>query len=586
MLHAVAIWIALAIFGAGLAYKASAWFRLGLEPAGAGLSPLTRFGAALRGTLSTIFSAKVFALLGSFVLDVLVQRKILRQSVARWLAHVAIFSAFGLLLLMHALGSVLTIRFFPGYASTLNPFLFLRDLLGAVLLGGLAIATVRRYFLAVPRRRTRASDSWAIAIIVVILASGVLLEGLKITSYSEFRRMAQEYGAPADEAPLAAWWGTAMGTVVPGARPTPELVARGRELHEQGCAGCHSAPQAGFLGVATATVLRPAAPALDAAGAVALLWAIHFYACLIGLAYLPFSKLFHVFATPLSLMTNAVVVRGSSLPANVATKQMLELDACTHCCSCSAHCSVAMAADVAGNETILPSERISALKALASGRALAPEWLRSLQEGVCICTSCERCTVTCPSGIDLLGLWLSVKETLLARGEPAYPLLSPLSLRRALMKEQLGPTAYREPVARSLRAIAAQVGFAQQSDRAVALRPGEDRLWTALQGSVQAGTVASCFGCKSCSTACPVVRSHPDPAQALGLLPHQIMYAARLRLWGLALGCNMLWDCLGCYECQEHCPQGVGTTDIMYELKNVAIARATVGKRLETGVAT
>jgi heterodisulfide reductase subunit C len=83
-----------------------------------------------------------------------------------------------------------------------------------------------------------------------------------------------------------------------------------------------------------------------------------------------------------------------------------------------------------------------------------------------------------------------------------------------------------------------------------------------------------------------VVRSHPDPAQALGLLPHQIMYAARLRLWGLALGCNMLWDCLGCYECQEHCPQGVGTTDIMYELKNVAIARATVGKRLETGVAT
>jgi heterodisulfide reductase subunit C/nitrate reductase gamma subunit len=585
MLQTVSLWVAIAAFGAGLAYKGSAWFRLGLEPNGGG-SGVARFGAALRGILSTIFSAKVGALLKSFVLDVLLQRKIFQQSPARWLAHAAIFSAFGLLLLMHALGRVLTVRFFPGYASTLNPFLFARDLLGAVLLGGLAIATIRRYFVAVPRRRTRASDSWAIAILVLILASGVLLEGLKIGSYTEFRRMAQEYGDAADEPALAAWWVSAMGTVAPDVRSTPELVASGRVLHEQSCAGCHSPPQAGFLGFATARVLRPVAPALDAAGAVALLWTIHFYACLIGLAYLPFSKLFHVFATPLSLMANAVVVRGCSSPANVATKQMLELDACTHCCSCSAHCSVAMASDVARNETVLPSERIAALKALASGRALAPEWLRSLQEGVCICTSCERCTVNCPSGIDLLGLWTSVKETLLARGEPSYPLLSPLSLRRALTREQLGTSAYLDPVSRSRRTIAALAGFDRQADRAIALEPGEDRLWSALRGSVQAGTVASCFGCKSCTTACPVVRSLPDPDRRLGLLPHQLMYAARLRLWGLALGCNMLWDCLGCYECQEHCPQGVGVTDVLYELKNVAIARAISGMAPETGRAT
>ena len=117
----------------------------------------------------------------------------------------------------------------------------------------------------------------------------------------------------------------------------------------------------------------------------------------------------------------------------------------------------------------------------------------------------------------------------------------------------------------------------------MALHPGDERLGVALRGSVQAGTMASCFGCMTCTTACPVVRSFPDPGQALGLLPHQIMYAARLRLWGLALGCNMLWDCLGCYQCQERCPQGVGVTDVIYQLKNVAIARAGASARAESG---
>jgi heterodisulfide reductase subunit C len=75
----------------------------------------------------------------------------------------------------------------------------------------------------------------------------------------------------------------------------------------------------------------------------------------------------------------------------------------------------------------------------------------------------------------------------------------------------------------------------------------------------------------TCTSACPVVRSYADPVQVLGLLPHQIMHAAGLRLWDLILGARMLWDCLGCYQCQEHCPMSVRTADIIYELKNLAI---------------
>ena len=236
-----------------------------------------------------------------------------------------------------------------------------------------------------------------------------------------------------------------------------------------------------------------------------------------------------------------------------------------------------------GTGRVLPSEKISALRALASGRDLEASELRSLQEGVCLCTGCDRCTVSCPSGIDLLGLWRSAKEALLAKGEPEYALLSPLSLGRRLLEPELGPAVYRDAVERPRRAIAAHFGFAGLAEPSSALVPGDDRPWSALRRSLQASTVAGCFGCKTCSTACPVVRSFEDPQEALGLLPHQVLYAARLRFWGLVLGSNMLWDCLGCYQCQEHCPQGVGVTDVLYELKNVAIAQAGAAKRAETG---
>jgi heterodisulfide reductase subunit C len=41
----------------------------------------------------------------------------------------------------------------------------------------------------------------------------------------------------------------------------------------------------------------------------------------------------------------------------------------------------------------------------------------------------------------------------------------------------------------------------------------------------------------------------------------------------MASGPNMLWDCVTCYQCQEHCPQQVKVTDILYELKNMAVEK-------------
>jgi heterodisulfide reductase subunit C len=71
-----------------------------------------------------------------------------------------------------------------------------------------------------------------------------------------------------------------------------------------------------------------------------------------------------------------------------------------------------------------------------------------------------------------------------------------------------------------------------------------------------------------------VVENYEDPQKDLDLLPHQIMRSMGIGIKDLAMGSKMLWSCLTCYQCQEHCPQGVKVTDILYELKNLSANEA------------
>jgi heterodisulfide reductase subunit C len=51
------------------------------------------------------------------------------------------------------------------------------------------------------------------------------------------------------------------------------------------------------------------------------------------------------------------------------------------------------------------------------------------------------------------------------------------------------------------------------------------------------------------------------------------MNLLRLGLRDLALGSRMVWDCANCYQCQEFCPERVRVTDIMCELRALAVQR-------------
>jgi nitrate reductase gamma subunit len=333
----------------------------------------TRVSAAIKGIISTLFSMKVFTLLRVFVLDVILQIRILREDFLRWFMHMCIFGGFMLLLLMHALDNFITSALFTDYYSTLNPFMFLRDLFGALVILGLGLALYRRFILKVPRLTTTARDHYAIIILAVIMISGIFLEGSKIVSYSTYQEMVEDYGGlegKEEFRSLEAFWVEEFETVSPDLKGPfdAKTLELGKELHEMSCVDCHSRPQWAFMGYGIAKAMKPAALSLDRANISVLLWYIHFLACFIALAYLPFSKFFHILASPLSLLANAVMEKGESDRANIATKQAIELDACTGCGTCSLRCSVAVVLEEIPNVNILPSEKMVSLRALASAR--------------------------------------------------------------------------------------------------------------------------------------------------------------------------------------------------------------------------
>ena len=579
MFFTITLYISLAIFGLGLIYKVSTWFRYSLAIETRDISPSARVFAAAKGIALTLLSPKIFTLMKVFVLDVLLQVKVLKQDLLKWAMHMCMYYGFILLLLMHGLDKIVTSALFPEYYSTVNPFLFLRDFFGILIIVGIAIAIYRRFILKMPRLRTSPMDLYAIIILAIIMISGFLLEGTKITSYSKFQDMVEEYTIQADEEELRtleAYWVSKYGVVSPEVKGPfdAETLEAGQEAHEMSCVECHSRPQWGFTGYTLAKVTKPAALLLDRANASSILWYIHFLTCFIGLAYLPFSKMFHIFTTPLSLLANAVMVKGKSDPANIATRQLLELDACMHCGTCSVQCRVGVVFEALHNVNILPSEKIPSVKALVAGKKLSREEIRDIQEGLHLCTNCFRCTVVCPAGINLQELWFNVRETLLQKGEPEFLVLSPLSLYRGLMEKSLEQNYYPDPINLALETIYPAGIPLEMQDRTIPLVPSDNGWSSTLHTSVQANTFSHCFRCVTCTNACPVVRNYSNPIEYVGLLPHQIMHAAGMGLWDLIFSSKMLWDCLGCYQCQEHCPQSVRVADVLYELKNMAIAQA------------
>lgn len=577
MLFTASLYIALAVFVVGVLFKVSTWFRYNLSTDREDMAVSKRISAAVSGVLSTVFSAKILTLIKVFLLDVVLQYRILREDFLRWLMHMLIYAGFMLLLLMHGLEKIITESVFAEYYSTVNPFFFLRDFFGGMVFLGLGIALFRRIVLKVPRLKTDAMDTYTMVILAVVMVSGFLLEGTKITSYTAYEDMVADYAGTDDEEELEALesvWVQKFSIVSPNVNgPFEEdVIEQGLEIHEESCATCHSSPQWAFGGFLTAKVVSPIALTLDKINFSDFLWYIHFLACFAGLAYLPFSKLFHIISTPISLLSNAVMEREASDPANISTRQVMELDACTRCGTCSLNCSVAISFEEILNSNILPSFKIKELKAIAKESQLNRQELMSINEGLFLCTNCYRCTTVCPSGINLQDLWFNTREALLGKEYPEPTVLSTLSYHRGLNRDRIETESYRRSVKKARQAVVDESKLIDIDDT-ISDTSMEQGFKTRLAASIPGDTSNYCFACTTCTASCPVVRNFDNPLEALGMLPHQMIRAANLGLGDIIFDSNMLWSCLGCYACQDNCPQGVQITDVFYELKNLAIER-------------
>lgn len=546
-------YLALAICLMGCLWRICRWFTISIGPESSVSSPGRRLVAACRAVLGVLFGPKLPRIAGTLIADVLLQRQIARQSPLRWMMHLGLLYGVLMLVLIHALDDLIMMRLFDDYASTLNPYMMLRNLSALLLLIGVVIAFVRRKKIAVLKRFSNRTDRWALGLLALILLSGIVLEAVQIISAPIFDEMVADYMGEEDPiatAALQAYW-AAHYEVVFESTPVddPETLDRGAELHKEYCAVCHSRPDSAFVAYPVAHMLKPLSDLLAQARFDIWLWQFHYLVSCLALAYLPFGKLFHLVSVPVSLAVRSVGAARDNTPDNLPTRRAMGLDACTHCGVCSRHCSVAPILAVIDNPTILPSEKTGAVEAMATDRMTqAQNW--KLAQGSDICTACGRCTDICPSGIDLQDLWQASQNDLVRRGyAPPHEWIrchTIIEWAESLKKTQSGNGT----------------GSQQSLESGLGLADNPDTFW-------------ACVQCTTCTTVCPVVAASDNPRRDLDLTPQQVMNLMRLELKHMALGCRMVWDCVTCYKCQEHCPQGVPVADVLYELRNEACRRLT-----------
>ena len=81
----------------------------------------------------------------------------------------------------------------------------------------------------------------------------------------------------------------------------------------------------------------------------------------------------------------------------------------------------------------------------------------------------------------------------------------------------------------------------------------------------------NCFQCSSCTLTCPVADA------GFELNPRSIIRQVLLGMRKEVLESEAIWQCVGCFECTDRCPQDVRFTEVIEALRNIAV-RSTKSK--------
>jgi len=74
-----------------------------------------------------------------------------------------------------------------------------------------------------------------------------------------------------------------------------------------------------------------------------------------------------------------------------------------------------------------------------------------------------------------------------------------------------------------------------------------------------------CFQCGKCTSGC-------EAHKLLELEPHKIIALLKRGLINELVNSDVIWTCMTCMKCRERCPQRVAPVDVLFALKNMAVA--------------
>lgn len=177
-------WLAFLVFIFGIFVMVRFWFQgsvMGEED-----SVHHKVALSSEAVWSVIFSRKFFTIIKVFILDILLQRRILKESVRRWSMHSLIYTAILLRFIL---------SFFTFLQFSINPesdwalalidknngfTAFVYDLLGLFILIGIIWVAIQRFILKPDHVKSEIEDNITVALVGVLVLLGFGLEGMRI----------------------------------------------------------------------------------------------------------------------------------------------------------------------------------------------------------------------------------------------------------------------------------------------------------------------------------------------------------------------------------------------------------------------
>jgi len=76
----------------------------------------------------------------------------------------------------------------------------------------------------------------------------------------------------------------------------------------------------------------------------------------------------------------------------------------------------------------------------------------------------------------------------------------------------------------------------------------------------------TCYQCGKCTSGCEAMK-------LLELEPHHIMAMVKAGFIDELINSDIIWTCVTCFKCKERCPQKAAPVEVLFLLKNMAVAQ-------------